>query len=227
MTLSAPGRVFVRGRGIDAELGGEVRVSGSSRDPRIGGSFELRRGRLSLLTQRLDFTRGRVTFGGGDIVPDLDFVAETRAAEVTARIAVTGRASEPQFALSSSPDLPQDEVLSRLLFARAAGGLSPFQAVQLAQAVSQLSGGGGPDVFEQTRRALGVDDLDVNMGTAGPTVGISRAINDRVRVGVKAGSKPENSAIGVDIDLTRRLKIQTEIGADGRAAVGVGTELEY
>ncbi|QCK86289.1 hypothetical protein E8L99_11255 [Phreatobacter aquaticus] len=228
LAIDAPSRVFVRGRGIDAELGGQVRLSGTTNDLRANGAFELRRGRLSLLTQRLDFTRGRVTFGGGDLVPDLDFVAETRATDIVATIGIRGRANEPEFVLSSTPSLPQDEVLSRLLFQRAAGGLSPFQALQLAQAVVQLSGSGsGSDAFERARRALGVDNLDVTTGTSGPAVGVSRAINDRIRLGVRAGSKPENSAVGVDIDLTRRLRIQTEIGADGRASVGVGTELEY
>lgn len=227
LVLDAPGRVFVRGRGMDAELGGQMRLAGSTRDMRANGAFEMRRGRLSLLTQRLDFTRGRVTFGGGDLVPDLDFVAETRATDITASVAITGRATAPEFTLSSTPSLPQDEVLSRLLFQRAAAGLSPFQAVQLAQAVATLTGRGGPDSFEATRRALGVDNLDVTTGANGPAVAASRAINDRVRVGVRAGAKPEASAVGVDIDLTRRIRIQTEIGADGRAAAGIGAEIEY
>ena len=227
VVVDAPGRVFVRGRGIDAELGGQLRLAGTTRDMRANGAFEMRRGRLSLLTQRLDFTRGRATFGGGDLVPDLDFVAETRATGITASVGITGRATEPEFALTSTPTLPQDEVLSRLLFQRAAGGLSPFQAVQLAQAVAILSGSGGPDAFEATRRALGVDNLDVSTDASGPTVGVSRAINERVRVGIRTGAKPENSAVGVDIDLTRRIRIQTEIGADGRAAAGIGAEIEY
>jgi translocation and assembly module TamB len=212
---------------MDAELGGQMRLAGSTRAMRANGAFEMRRGRLSLLTQRLDFTRGRVTFGGADLVPDLDFVAETRAADITASIAIRGRATEPEFTLSSSPSLPQDEVLSRLLFQRAAAGLSPFQAVQLAQAVATLAGRGGPDAFEATRRALGVDNLDITTGATGPAVGVSRAISERVRVGVRAGAKPEASAVGVDIDLTRRIRIQTEIGADGRAAAGIGAEIEY
>lgn len=227
VTLDAPGRVFVRGRGMDAELGGQLRLTGTTADMRANGAFELRRGRLSLLTQRLDFTRGRVTFGGGDLIPDLDFVAETRATDVTATVSISGRATQPEFTLSSVPALPQDEVLSRLLFQRAAAGLSPFQAVQLAQAIATLSGRGGPDSFEATRRALGVDNLDVTTGAAGPAVGVSRSINERVRVGVRAGAKPEASAVGVDIDLTRRIRIQTEIGADGRAAAGIGAEIEY
>jgi len=227
LQIDAPARIFVRGRGIDAELGGSLRIAGTTLDPTALGAFDLRRGRLTILTQRLDFSRGRLSFGGAGFVPELDFVAETRAGDVTARVAVTGPADQPSFAFSSSPSLPEDEVLARLLFQRAAGGLSPLQALQLAQAVSQLSGGGGPDAFEGARRALGVDNLDVNVTGGGPTVGISRAIGDRARLNLRAGARPENTGVGVDIDLTRRLRLQSEIGPDGRASVGVGAEYEY
>jgi translocation and assembly module TamB len=229
VAVNAPNRIFVRGRGIDAELGGALRITGSSRDPVATGDFEMRRGRLSVVGQRLDFTRGRLTFGGEIATPDLDFVAETKAAEVTARIAVTGPANQPSFLLTSDPSLPQDEVLSRLLFKKASGGLSPFQALQLAQAVAQFSGGaGGVDVFEQARKGLGLDSLDVSTGASGgPALGASRYLSDRLSVGVKAGAKPADTAATVDYDVTRRVKIQGEAGSDGRTAVGVGAEWEY
>jgi translocation and assembly module TamB len=132
LLLSAPNRIFVRGRGVDAELGGNLRLTGTSRQPVAVGAFELRRGRLSVAGQRLDFSRGRLAFTG-DLAPALDFVAETRAGDVKAQVAITGPASQPVFALTSEPALPQDEVLSRLLFAKASGNLSAFQALQLAQ----------------------------------------------------------------------------------------------
>lgn len=226
LTVSAPSRVFVRGRGIDAELGGELRIGGTLAAPALDGGFELRRGRLNVLTQRLDFTRGRITFAGG-IVPELDFIAESRAADVTAKILVTGPADQPSFAFTSDPQLPQDEVLSRLLFARASGSLSPFQAVQLAQAAAQFAGGGGDDTFERLRKSLGVDNLDIQVGAGGPTVGASRYINDNVSVGVRVGARPEDSGVSVNIDVTKRLKVQAETGADGSASVGVGAEWEY
>ncbi|WP_439498773.1 translocation/assembly module TamB domain-containing protein [Bosea sp. (in: a-proteobacteria)] len=226
ITVSAPNRVFIRGRGIDAELGGELRVGGTLASPVLDGGFDMRRGRLSVLSQRLDFSRGRLTFAGG-VIPELDFVAETRASDVTARILVTGPADQPAFAFTSQPELPQDEVLSRLLFARASGSLSPFQALQLAQTAAQFAGGGGDDSFERLRKSLGVDNLDIQVGAGGPTVGVSRYIGDNVSVGVKAGAKPEDSGVSVGIDVTKRLKIQAETGADGSAAVGVGAEWEY
>ncbi|MBY0610847.1 MAG: translocation/assembly module TamB domain-containing protein [Beijerinckiaceae bacterium] len=225
LSVSAPSRVFVRGRGIDAELGGELRLAGTLSDPVVSGGFDLRRGRLNIIGQRLDFTRGRVTFTGAAI-PALDFIAQTQASDVTAYINVSGTATEPVFAFTSQPDLPQDEVLSRILFAKASGSLSPFQALQLAQAAAQFSGV-GDDAFESIRKSLGVDNLDVQFGANGPIVGVSRSIGNNISVGVKAGAKPEESGVSVNLDVTRRLRIQAEGGADGSAAIGVGTEIEY
>ena len=117
LKISAPNRIFVRGRGIDAEFGGDLRIAGAMQKPVVTGAFDLRRGRLQLLTQRIDITRGKLTFAGG-LTPELDFYAETTAGDVTARIAVSGPAAQPSFAFTSVPELPQDEVLSRCCSAR-------------------------------------------------------------------------------------------------------------
>jgi len=227
LSITAQNRIFVRGRGINAELGGDLRLQGTSQDPIAIGAFELRRGRLDIIGRRIDFVRGRLDFTG-ELTPSLDFLAETQAGDVTARIAVTGPASQPEFAFSSSPDLPQDEVLSRVLFQRPSGALSAGQALQLAQTVAQLSGGTGSDAFESLRRSLGVDSLDITVDASGdPAVGVSRYISDNVRVGVKAGARPEESGVTVDVDLTRRLKAQGAVDAEGGTSVGVGFELEY
>ncbi len=227
IAVSAPNQIFIRGQGVDAEVGGALRITGSSRDPKVIGGFDMRRGRLTIIGQRLDFTRGKLSFTG-DLTPDLDFLAQSQAGDVTAKVAVTGPANQPSFELSSTPELPRDEVLSRLLFEKSSGSLSAFQALQLAQAVAQLSGNGGPDVFDQARKALGLDSLDITTGTSGgPAVGASRYINDRISVGVRAGANPEDNAATVNIDVTKRLKFQGEVGPTGNTSVGVGAEWEY
>ncbi len=64
VVIDAPSRIFVRGRGIDAELGGSLRLTGSTSAPVAIGAFDLRRGRITVLAQRIDFSRGRLTFAG-------------------------------------------------------------------------------------------------------------------------------------------------------------------
>lgn len=228
LSLSAPNRIFVRGRGIDAEFGGALKIGGTLQKPNVIGGFDLRRGRMQLLTQRIDITRGKLAFSGG-LTPTLDFTAETRAADITAKIGVSGPAASPVFTFSSSPELPQDEVLSRLLFARASGSLTPFQAVQLAAALAQFSGAAtGVDAFEKMRRALGVDSLDLDAGGAsGPTIGVSRYIMEGVSVGVRTGARPEQTSVNVGVDVTRGVRVQSETAVDGKTSMGVGLEYEY
>ncbi|PSC03363.1 hypothetical protein SLNSH_19005 [Alsobacter soli] len=227
LTLTAQNRIFVRGRGLQAELGGDLRLTGTSKDPNAVGAFNLRNGRIDLAGQRIDLVRGRLTFAG-DLTPQLDFLAQTQAADVTAQIAVTGLASQPEFAITSTPPLPQDEVLSRILFNRAAGGLTGVQALQLAQTIAQLSGGGGPDLLGGLRKALGADSLDITSGASGGVgVGVSRYINRHIRFGVRAGSTAADTGVGVDIDVTKNVKLRGQVGANGGASAGAAYEIEY
>ncbi|PPQ36280.1 autotransporter secretion inner membrane protein TamB [Rhodoblastus acidophilus] len=219
--------IFIHGRGMDAELGGDIKVVGALDKPVAQGAFELRRGLIALAGKRLEFSRGNIVFAG-DVIPELDFVASSAAGDVTAQLQVSGPADQPRFAFSSTPDLPQDEVLSRLLFNSASSGLTPVQSLQLAQTVAMLSGQGGADVFDKMRRAMGVDSLDVQFGPDGsPRVGSSRYILPNVSVGARTGTKPEDSAATLSVDVTKRLRVQGEAGADGSTSLGVGAQWEY
>lgn len=227
LVVSAPNNnVFVRGLGIEAQLGGELKLSGTSRAPVTLGAFELRRGTFDFGGRRLTFTRGRITFTG-TTDPELDFVAETTSADITARVLVSGPASRPTVSFDSTPTLPQDEVLSRLLFGRAAGSLSAGQAIQLAQVVAQFSGGAG--VLENMRRSLGVDSLEVgtNAEGTGGQVGIGRRLNDNIYLGVRQGTTPGSSRVTVDVDVTKNIRLQGATGADGSAEVGIGAQWDY
>ena len=217
--------MFVRGRGINAEFGGNLELNGAAANPQVTGGFDLRRGALSLLGKRLDFTRGRVQFHG-DAMPELDMLADIAAADITAHIAVTGPASKPSFTFTSTPSLPQDEILARVLFQKPSGGLSAFQAIQLANAVASLTGGG--DAFERLRKSLGVDSLDIGTGASGgPSVGISKAINERLSVGVHTGARPEDNGVSMDLDVTSHVRLQAGVDATGGSDVGVGMQWEY
>ncbi|MFT0893276.1 translocation/assembly module TamB domain-containing protein [Pseudochelatococcus sp. G4_1912] len=228
LTISSPTRVFVRGQGINAELGGTLKVRGNSNDPIVDGGFQMRRGTLSIVGRTLTFSRGEVSFDGGSLDPTLDFLAEAPASDVTAQVGVTGYASNPKISISSRPELPQDEVFARLLFGRAVTNLSTSQTIRLAQAIAQLTGVGGGDALGNLGRSLGLDSVDVGADDAGNVdVGFGKRLNDNIYLGVKQGTTSSSSRVTVDVDLTDHIKLQGEAGADGSSAVGIGMEWDY
>ncbi|MBN9000118.1 MAG: translocation/assembly module TamB domain-containing protein, partial [Rhizobiales bacterium] len=222
LTLSAPNGVFVHGMGIDAEFGGNLTVRGTTASPVTLGAFELRRGRFDILGRRLDFTEGKVGFNG-TTDPTLDFTASTTTSDVTASIIVSGTASKPEISFSSSPALAQDEVLARILFGKSIGSLNASQALQVAQAVVQFSGG-GPGVLDNVRRSLGVDSLDID---ATGQIGIGKRLNDRVYVGARQGPTANSGKVTVDVDVTRNIRLQGAAGADGSGELGLGAQWDY
>ncbi len=142
VAINAPQRIFVRGRGLDAEFGGNLKLVGPLSSLSASGSFKMVRGRLDILTRRIAFDHGTITFAG-DLDPILDFSGTTRSGDVTITVTVSGRASDPEVTFSSVPELPQDEVLAQLIFGKGISELSPLQVARLAAAASELSGGSG------------------------------------------------------------------------------------
>jgi translocation and assembly module TamB len=229
--VDAPRAVFVRGRGLDAEMGGKIHVGGTAAAPQISGGFALRRGTFDLAGTSLKFVRGEVGFAGAGLQrsldPSIDFAAETTAADVTAKLGVTGFASAPKIALSSTPELPQDEVLARLLFGVSVKQLSPLQIVQIARAVNTLRGGGGGGMnpLAKAQKRLGLDRLSVSGGDeqSGPSVEAGRYVSERVNVGVRQSTSGTTQA-RVQVDITRRLKIETTVGSGGGTLQGTTPE---
>lgn len=239
ISVEAPRAVFVRGRGIDAEFGGTLGIGGTIAAPAVAGGLNLRRGSLSFFDRRLDFRRGSIAFNAGTLVPTLDFLAASRAREVTVNITVTGPANDPKLEFSSTPELPQDEVLSRLLFDRRANELSPFQIAQLAQVLAGAAGVDTPDaggILDRIRRTLALDRLSVgeernreNTRTQGATLETGRYVADGVYLGIRQGTEGGPPRVGVQVDIAPRVRLEAETGGNsaGGDRIGLSFEWEY
>ena len=240
VTVDAPRQILVKGRGLDAELGGEIQIRGTSDVPTVSGDFELQRGTFTLGSSSLTFSYGTVTFNGAGlkkkIDPTLDFTASTQVVDVTATVKITGLADAPKIELSSTPDLPQDEIMARLLFGESASQLSALQVVQIGAALASLGGGGGGlNPLTKIQKTLGLDRLTVGSGTttgtgtgatqqnSGYSVEAGRYVSSRVFVAVKE-STTGTSQLAVDVDLTKHLKLQTRLGNGSTTAQGTTPE---
>ena len=228
VTVNANNQIFVQGRGIDAELGGNLRLTGSASSPQAVGRFTMTRGRVSILGKRLTFTRGNITFSGS-LVPYLDLAADSSAGDTTVTVTVSGPANNPRFSFSSNPPLPEEEVLARLIFGTSMSNLSPLQIVQLADAAAQLAGRGGTSsLLESLRSAVGIDDLDVRTTDDGGTaVTAGKYLNDRTYLSIEKGDKAGSGKATIDLKVGRGVKLRGQATDGGEAKAGIFFEREY
>jgi len=225
--VNAPGQIFVRGRGLDAEMGGSLRIAGTTASPQAIGGFSMRRGLFNVLSRRVIFNKGEVSFSGS-LDPRLNFLASTQASAATINISITGPAQKPDIAFTSSPELPQDEVLAQFLFDRSMSELSPTQIAQLGASVLTLTGGSGGGPLGALRSSLGLDAIDIDTsGKGDPSLSVGKYINDRIYLGVNQGTSGDSSRVTVDIDVTKSLKLRGEVGADGESKAGIFFEREF
>jgi translocation and assembly module TamB len=160
VTVDLPGQVFVRGRGLDSEWRGRIALNGTSAAPLLTGKLEMVRGTFDFLGKTANLTKGTITFlGGTKIDPAIDIEARVASTDVTAIVKISGTATQPKIALSSQPELPQDEILSRVLFGTSISQISAAQGLEIAQAAAALATGGGPGVLDKIRAGLGLDRL--------------------------------------------------------------------
>jgi translocation and assembly module TamB len=226
VTISAPARIFVRGRGLDAELGGRVRIGGTSANVLPSGRFDLIRGRLDLLGKRFDIDEGRVSLQGA-LVPDLYFVASTSTDGVSASVVVQGPANAPRVSFTSNPGLPEEEIVARLLFGRDLSTLSVLQAAQLASAIATLTGRGGEGPLSRLRSSFGLDDLDVQSsedGSIGLRAGKYIARNLYTDVTLDDEGQTE---IRLNLDVPPGVTLRGRLDSEGQTGIGVWFERDY
>lgn len=243
LKLQAPESIFVRGRGLDAQLGGALEISGTTAEPRVSGGFTMTRGSFSLAGTHLNFTHGRVGFNGeglrGQIDPTLDFVAQTTVfytSSTTVTLRVAGFADAPKILLSSQPQLPQDDLLALLLFGKPASQLTPYELAETGASLASLSGigGGGASRYNPLtwiRHTFGLNTFSVASATpgtgpagagaasGGASVTAGKYISNRVYVAASHTTQG-SSQIRVDVILTPRLRLETRLGNGTATAQG-------
>ena len=231
LSADAPNRLRVEGLGLDSEWGANLKITGPVDNFTMVGDANLIRGNYTFAGRRFRLERGRIRFVGNQPVnPILDIEAEANLTGLNATINVTGTGNQPDIAFTSIPALPQDELLSRVLFGASIANLSAPEAVQLAAAVASLNSGGGLDPINQLRKAVGLDRLrilpsDTDTGS-GTSIAAGKYITRRAYVELSTDGKGY-SATQLEFQITRWLSILSTISTLGRQSANVRISKDY
>jgi translocation and assembly module TamB len=228
----APNGLIVSGLGLNSEWSADLKIGGAPDNPAITGQATLIRGDYEFAGREFDLARGVIRFGGEvPANPALDIAANANVQGLSATIRVTGTALKPEIGFSSTPALPNDELLSRLLFGTSIASLSAPEALQLAAAVAALQdGGNGLNPINAVRRAAGLDRLrvlpaDVQIGRA-TSVAAGKYITRRFYAEIITDGQGY-SATQVEFQVTRWLSLLSSISTLGRQNVNLRISKDY
>ncbi|WP_174822696.1 translocation/assembly module TamB domain-containing protein [Ruegeria lacuscaerulensis] len=218
ISLLAPKAVFVRGRGVNAELGGRLFIGGTTTSVIPSGQIELIRGNFDILGRRLALTKGIVTLQG-DLTPYIEFESSTSTSDGTATIEIAGPLDAPEVDVFSDPERPAEEALAMLLFGNRFSELSPIVIAQMAASLAQLSGAGG-DATKGLRDATGVDTLDIGASEGGAgRLGAGAYLSDNLYTDFTVNTEGDTE-VNLNLDVTDNFTVRGTV--DGRGETGIG-----
>jgi translocation and assembly module TamB len=232
LRLTAPERLYVSGMGLESEWRADFRVSGTSAEPRMAGEVELIRGTLGFAGRSFALSEGRVLFTGGRMFdPTIAMVATEDIEDVTVNVNVAGRATDPQITFSSVPGLPQDEILSRILFGSSIASISTLQAVQLAASLNSLRGsGGGLNPLGKLRSASGIDRLRIlgpdEATGRGTALAAGQYLTDDIYIELITDTRGF-TATQLEVSLTPWLSVLSQAGGSGVSNLNVRIKKNY
>ncbi len=227
VTLKAPRNVFLKGRGLNLELSLDAHVTGSTAAPVLGGAAHVVRGDYDFAGKRFEFdNRGVVYLATSPENIRLDLTATRDDPSLTAVIRIEGTASKPKITLTSTPVLPNDEVLSQVLFGASASQLSPLDAAELASAMTSLAGGSGFDVVGNLRSFAHLDRLALGGETTGAIVSGGKYVTDNIYLEITGGADGPTGA--VEWRVRKDLSIVSRIaGSVGDSQIEVRWRKDY
>ncbi|MET0588040.1 MAG: translocation/assembly module TamB domain-containing protein [Novosphingobium sp.] len=225
-------RIDVRGMGLDSEWSADIRLRGTVEAPTIVGTADLVRGSYAFAGKRFQLTRGRISFNGNSPPdPQLDIQAEAQETGLTARVTIGGTASQPDISFTSVPAMPEEELLSRLLFGSSISDISPAEAIQLGAALASLQGGGGGlDPVNKLRSAIGLDRLRIigaNEATGQETsIAAGMYISRRLYAEIVTDGRGY-SATQLEFRITNWLSLLATVSTIGRQSINVKASKDY
>ena len=230
LDVRIPGRTFVRGRGLDSEWNGQLRVTGTAARPGVAGDLSIVRGHYDFFGERFSLASGKLLLDGS-YPPDpwMDVTAERRRADMIGRVTLSGTPSTLRVRVSSEPPLPRDEVMARLLFGRSLTQITPVQALKLARATDAMAGGDTFGFLDRAQRAVRLDQVEVIQSDGGGSTALSvgKYVGEDAYVEVEKGLASDNGKVSVEYEVTPKITVETEVGADAAGGVEVKWKWDY
>ncbi len=223
--VDIPRNAWIHGPGTAMEMSGDLQVTKELEQPFVlSGGITIVRGFASVYGKRFVMQQGQVTFTGDrDINPLLDITVNHTVSNYVVAIHVEGKARKPEITFSSTPELPQSDILSLLIVGKTMDRLTSSEQQNLS---SELGGAAGSMIAGQLQEAiggaLGLDTLTIGAGESfgSGSVSIGQYVTQDIFMSYEFGmGKGGGNRVGVEYSITPQLKLKGSTTDNGASAV--------
>ncbi len=223
LTLIADKNFYIRGFGLESEWSGQMTVQGDLSDPYLIGTLNLVKGKLSFFGKQLTIGQAKIWYDEEDRNnPNISLVGIRKVDNTTLRLHIDGKASSTKFSYTSTPAMPEDKILSRLLFGKEINKISAGQSVQLAAAAASLNGRSGLNLLEGVRHSFGFDTFELKENDKLAALSDSGQTNAQA---LRVGKEFDNVKIFIDQNIGSagsKATVSTAIADNLYVDIGVG-----
>ncbi|MBZ0268919.1 translocation/assembly module TamB, partial [bacterium] len=230
LDVSIPSGLWIKGRGLEAELSGALGVRQQDGEPAVSGELNAQRGSLLMLGRTFRMERGGVVFDGTSrIDPELDFALTTNVDGKLFRVVFEGTAQAPRLRLESEPDMPEGDIVSYLLFGRAVNQLDTDQTSFLESRAADVAASMGLAGLEtRVARELGMDLVRIRREGGASTVVLGKYLSPKALLQYEQNLVDgKGTRVNLEYLLQQGFKVDTLFGREGRSGIGLSWEKRY
>lgn len=217
VTLQAPNNIFVRDQKTSVELSLSLFVKKPPREPlALAGVVQSLEGQIDVLGKEFKLVRGIVTLPG---VAHQEPFVEARAThdmtDATLTVDVSGPINKPHIALSSTPPLAPNDLLSYLIFGRPTSALSQEEFNAQQQAVGVLGGITATKIQEllgEDFPILGNVAVRSTPGSIGLVKPLAKGLNITVEQRISPKAREDPAQVRLEYRINRNFRLQAEQG---------------
>ncbi|MEC7839564.1 MAG: translocation/assembly module TamB domain-containing protein [Chlamydiota bacterium] len=224
INIHIPENLKVKDDDLNSTWSGDVNVSGTTDKIITKGELNLVKGDYLLNGQQFELNPGTITFNGNpEKKTSIYIVASRDINDYRVDIVLQGKLLNPNIVLRSSPPMPQQEVLSLILFGRSPTEISSFQDQQLEQSLSNLTKDqSGPGFVDKIQKTIGIDRIDINRQEYDDreevSIQVGKYITRDVYISLNKGFGDEPTRVALEAKLKHNFKVQLDAGESSRGS---------
>jgi translocation and assembly module TamB len=209
--------MHVKGRGLDTDLGGQLRLSTPGGRLAVGGTINTEAGTYAAYGQKLSIERGILAFSGPADNPRLDVLALRSNIDMRVGVWITGNLLTPRVRLYSEPEMSDTDKLSWLVLGRAPDGLGRNDTALLQRAAVALLAGEGEAPTDALMKSLGIDEISLRQsdGDVRETViSLGKQLSRRWYVGYERGVNSTTGTWQLIYRIAQRFTLRAQSGLE-------------